>query len=280
MQILSSFRSSFDDTIKYQIQTADNYTIEACVIFFWDKTAPINICISSQVGCECRCSFCITGHKKYIRNLSSEEILDQVNLIFQHSPELYSHFFEITYMGTGEPLLNMSAMFASAQLIANRYHLLSRINISSIFPHSDVPIEEIKMLSCPVHFQYSLHFLTDDLRTKYFRRKLAPISDALSLLTKISAITNRKFCINYILFEGINDSIADAKKLAQIVKSVPAYVKISQYCPITNSQLQPSQNFSNFTDVLSSSGIPWKYFESKGADIHAACGHLLSDVQF
>lgn len=280
MKIFSSFRSSFDDTIKYQMQTTDGYTIEACVIFFWDKVSPINICISSQVGCECKCSFCITGHKKYIRNLSSEEILDQVNLIFQHSPELRSHCFEITYMGTGEPLLNMSAMFASAQLIADRYPLLSRVNISSIFPHNDVPIQELKNLSCPIHFQYSLHFLTDDLRTHYFRRKLAPIKDTLSLLTKISIATNKKFCINYILFEGINDSINDAQSLVKLVAHLPAYIKISKYCPIPNSNLLPSHNFTSFTEVLALSNIEWKQFESKGTDIHAACGHLLSDVQF
>lgn len=279
MKILSSFRSSFDDTIKYQLQTTDNYTIEACVIFFWDKTAPVNICISSQVGCECKCSFCITGYKKFIRNLSSEEIVDQVNLIFNHAPELRSHCFEITYMGTGEPLLNMSAMFVSAKFIADQYPLLSRINISSIFPHSDVPIEELMNLSCPVHFQYSLHFLSDDLRTQYFRRKLAPIKDTLYLLSKISKATNKKFCINYILFEGINDSIDDAQGLVKLVAPLPAYVKISKYCPIPNSKLLPSQNFYAFTEVLTLSTIEWKQFESKGTDIHAACGHLLSDVQ-
>lgn len=280
MVLKSCYRSPIDGTLKYQISTFDGYTIEACVVFFWEKVAQVNICISSQVGCECACSFCVTGYKRFIRNLSSEEIAEQLTLIFDNSPDLLTHNFEVTYMGTGEPLQNWDNVLSSASYFSNRYDQLYRINISSVFPKVDLPLEDILSISHPVHFQFSLHFVTDELRKKYFRRELAPIASVFAKLNQLHDITKTPYCINYILFDSINDRPQDAEALIKTIQALPAYLKISKYCPIDFSTLKVSQNFESFTSILNSAGIKWKSFESKGIDIHAACGHLLSDIQF
>lgn len=280
MIIKSCQHSAIDGTLKYQLLTSDGHIIEACVVFFLEKTAPVNICISSQIGCECVCSFCVTGYKRFIRNLSAKEIAEQLDVIFINNPDLLKNNFEITYMGTGEPLQNWDNVISSAILFSEKYAQLHRINISSIFPTIDLPLENILSIKTPVHFQYSLHFNTDELRKKFFRRKLAPINSVLNRLNQLYEITNNPYCINYILFDSINDQPEDAEALIKMVQPLPAYLKISKYCPIDFSALKASANYERFTSILNSAGVRWKSFESKGIDIHAACGHLLSDIQF
>ncbi len=272
--------SAIDGTLKYQILTVDGHLIEACVVFFWEKSAPVNICISSQIGCECTCSFCVTGYKRFVRNLSSEEIVDQLDVIFNNNPDLLNSNFEITYMGTGEPLQNWDNVISSAISFSEKYNQLHRINISSIFPTIDLPLENILSIKTPVHFQYSLHFVTDEQRKIFFRRKLPSIKSVLNQLNRIYEMTNNPYCVNYILFDSINDRQEDAEALITIIKPLPAYLKISKYCPIGFSALKASANYEGFVSILNSEGVNWKSFESKGVDIHAACGHLLSDIQF
>lgn len=279
--ILDSFcTSSIDGTCKYQFRTKDGFTIEACVVFFSEKPAPVNICISSQVGCECSCLFCVTGNKRFVRNLTSEEIEEQVALIFKHDQNLLQHKFEITYMGTGEPLRNKDNVFQSAKRFSQKYDLLYRINISSIFPDVDISLQKICSIKTLVHFQYSLHFVTDNLRTQYFRRKLAPIQSVFEVLNELYAINKSPYCVNYVLFDSINDRPQDAEILSKMMQPLPAYLKISKYCPIKDSMLKESTHSKQFCQILDDAKIVWKSFESKGADIHAACGHLLSDIQF
>ena len=125
-----------------------------------------------------------------------------------------------------------------------------------------------------------MHFLTDELRRKYFRRELPSINSVLERLNEIYRLQKSFYCVNYILFELINDSQKDAEMLAAMIQPLPAYLKISKYCPIEGSSLRPSSNYENFISLLKQKGIQCKSFESKGIDIRAACGHLLSDIQF
>lgn len=280
MQLKSFYESFTDGTQKFQFLTADNYIIESCVVFFWEKSSPINICVSSQVGCECSCSFCVTGYKRFVRNLSSAEIEKQVSLIFEHSPDLRQYQFEVTYMGTGEPLRNKDNVIASARNFSKHYLLLTRINISSIFPNVEISSDDILSIDRPVHFQYSLHFISDNLRHKYFRKKLVPVATVLKKLNELYETAGVPYCINYILFDGINDCPQDANALIELTRTLSTYIKISKYCPISFSNLKASSNYDNFTQILDLGGVKWKMFESKGTDIHAACGHLLSEIQF
>lgn len=280
MRIFNIYKSKIDNTIKYQFRTNDEYIVEACLIFFESEVAPINICVSSQIGCMCKCTFCATGYKRFVRNLKSEEIVDQVKLVFLHNPEILNKRFEITYMGTGDPFNNLNEVLSSLKYFENNFADLHRINISTIAPHVNVAPQQFIETKKPIHFQYSLHFLTDNLRNIYFQNKLVPICDALNFFNTISRQTNEDFCINYLLFDGVNDSVVDAENLIRLCHSLKAYIKISHYCPVENSTLRPSQNFKQFADILDQKGIRWKPFISKGNDIKASCGHLLSDVDF
>ena len=281
MKKLEILKSEIDETLKYKFITDDNYIIEACVLFFWDEKATVNICVSSQVGCMSNCSFCITGKKRFVRNLKKEEIIEQVKLVFSNAPQLENEFFEITYMGTGEPLYNIDEVLGSIKFFEDNYDKLQRINVSTIMPNTDRVFKNNFQTTYPLHFQYSLHFLTDELRGKYFGTKLIPIIESIQYLDDLSKSNGERFCVNYILFKGINDSITDAKKLVELLADKNAYVKISKYTPVScNKILEPSNNTKNFTKILDEANVIWKTFESKGDDIKASCGHLLSDVDF
>lgn len=280
MQIYNVCKSEIDDTIKFQFQTIEEQIIEACVIFFEKELAPVNICVSSQVGCSCKCTFCATGSKSFVRNLEHKEIIEQVLLILENVPTIGTKRFEITYMGTGEPFANIQEVMKSLRYFEENLNGLQRINISTIVPHLNICLSELIAPKSPIHFQYSLHFLTDELRNRYFKNKLVPIKEALKFLNTVSEYTKEEFCINYLLFDGINDSIEDANNLIQLSKHLNAYIKVSKYSPITNSNLKPSNKFMQFTSVLDEQNVRWKPFQSKGVDIKASCGHLLSDVNF
>lgn len=280
MKIIKEFKSRIDNTLKYQFETMDERIIEACVVFFKEKEATINICISTQLGCECSCMFCATGHKRFIRNLTSLEIQEQVNLILDYKEEFKNQKFEITYMGTGEPLKNKENMLSSARYFATTYATLTRINISSIFESLNLTINELRDIPKPIHFQYSLHFCDDETRYIYFRKNLAPICQALAFLDNIADYYGKPYCINYILFENINDDLQSAQNLIQLVQTHNAYLKISEFSPISMCTLRPSSNNIQFIRELNKSDIPWKLFTSHGSDIHAACGHLLTNVEF
>ena len=280
MKIFNRVRSNVDDTVKYQLITNDGFVIEACAIFFDEEIAKINICISSQVGCTCNCLFCATGSKRFVRNLTVKEIIEQISLITKEISLNNNQLFEITYMGTGEPLNNFDAVFESIKYFESIYLNLHRINVSTILPHLNVSLDTLISTKHPIHFQYSMHFTNDELREHYFRNKLIPIHDAITYFNSIALQTNEDFCINYLLFDGINDSVDDANKLIKLCNSLNAYLKISEYCPVKSSFLKPSKNFNKFIEVLDKEHISWKPFQSKGVDIKASCGHLLSDIDF
>lgn len=280
MKIVDILKSKIDRTVKIQFQTYDKKIVESCIVFFDKKEAKVNICISSQLGCECNCVFCSTGNKKFVRNLSCEEILQQVELIIEKMPQIEDDKFEITFMGTGEPLRNKDVVFEAINIFSEQYQNLFRINVSSIFPEIDVKIDEIKSLKCKIHFQYSLHFLSDAMRKNYFRKELAPIKDVLQFLNQVANVYDEKYCINYILFENLNDTMEDVMGLAKIINNNSAYLKVSEYCPISSCSLKPSKKYIDFVRELKNQGILCKKFSSQGTDIHAACGHLLADIEF
>lgn len=280
MRILNMLTSRIDNTLKYQMLTWDDYIIECCVIFFDSSPAKINFCVSSQVGCECCCSFCATGYKKFIRNLHSDEIIEQVRLILENRADLIGESFEITYMGTGEPLNNKEEVFKSAFIFNQTYDKLVRINISSVFAKMNLNMDEVEKFGKKLRLQYSMHFLTDLQRRQYFRKNLVPIIEVLTFLDQMAEKNQENYCINYILFNDINDRKEDAKELTDIIKQHRAYLKLSHYCPIDASDLKASSRENEFIKEIQDTGIKWKYFSSHGTDIHAACGHLLTDIIF
>lgn len=279
--IIKTWKSK-DETRKYRFKTSKGELFDAAVVFFTDAdNAPVNICISSQIGCNSGCLFCASGNKDFKRNLTSEEIVEQIDCIFKEDGSLSNSKYEITYMGSGEPFDNFNAVIASIQHIQN-YQNLSRINFSTSIPSTKIDYSLFFGISKKIHFQYSLNFVDDESRSKYLQNLTLPsIDESLAFLHNMAHSINDYPCISYILFDGINDSIEKAKILCDYAKKVNAYLKICEYVPIPNSackDLRPSKNKELFCYEIKKQNVIHKEFKSKGIDIYAACGHFLSDV--
>jgi 23S rRNA (adenine2503-C2)-methyltransferase len=278
--LIANKQVSKDSTIKYTLMTEDEHLIESCVLFFEEDNAPVIFCISSQVGCPNSCEFCTSGHRSFIRNLTCNEITQQVEIMMNDICRESQYPFEITYMGIGEPLLNLSNTLLSAEEFIENYPSLVRLNISTILPSIKIDIHEFLFLKGKVRFQLSLHFMNDELREKVFNKKLPSIIESLDFLNRVSEMLDDIYCINYILIEGLNDSVEDARSLVSLSNTNSRlYIKVSEFAPIEESNLKSSSRLQEFYQFLKDNGVKCKYFINKGKDIHASCGHFLAQIR-
>ena len=272
---------SCDHTKKYYLTSlGDNgWNIEACLLFL-ERYGYI-ICVSSQIGCIHSCKFCASGSTKFVRNLTSCEIEEQIKIIIDDNPSLLNKGFQVTYMGSGEPLYNYEDVFVSIDYLMDTYPTLEKINISSTIPLLFMQcFEDINWEKYfgKLHFQYSLHFANDFERFKYISSDLLRISDAIEKLNIISSKIGDIYKVNYIPFDGINDDKDCINKLQQIMESTNgAILKISQMCNISTSSLKPSRFFDGFVDIAKKKIKVTEVFRSNGTDVNAGCGQFYNE---
>ena len=272
---------SSDKTKKYYFKPSDSVDIhiEACLLNL-SKYGYI-ICVSSQIGCAQACKFCAASKSNLVRNLSTSEIIQQVQLVIYDNPQLLDNGFEVTYMGSGEPLSNYKNVFDSIDIIREKYPRLNKVNISTTCP--SISEECFKNVDWGkyrnfLHFQYSLHFPNDADRYKYLWPQLLSVYDAIGYLNEISNLTNDIYKINYIPFDRINDNDAYIHDLSTIMtKTQNAKLKISRMCEIHGSNLFPSKSFDSFASLAKEVIGDVDVFYSDGTDVNAGCGQFYND---
>ncbi|QQS67764.1 MAG: 23S rRNA (adenine(2503)-C(2))-methyltransferase RlmN [Chlorobiota bacterium] len=276
-----------NDTVKFLFRTFDNLNIEAVLIPSEsrnDQNEPRRktICISTQVGCPLDCKFCATASMKMKRNLLCNEIIEQIFIVEKFIDEKITN---IVYMGMGEPMLNYNEVFKSISIITdpkNKMCSPKRITVST----SGLVDGIIKMAdeNQKVKLALSLHALTDGLRSK-----LMPINLKYNLKSVMNALeyyyqkTRETVTFEYILFEGLNDTQQDVKRLTRLSKRFPTKVNVIPFHPIEfinpvgfSSELKPTSvvKFNEFISDLKYNGVQVMVRSSSGKDINAACGQL------
>ena len=268
---------SDDGTIKSRFKTFDNHMIEGVLIPTDErKTA----CVSSQIGCSLSCKFCATGYMDRKRNLSYDEIYDQVVLINQQSEKTFQKkLTNIVFMGMGEPLMNYSNVMRAIERITAEDGLFmspKRITVSTAGV-----AKQIRMLGDDkVKFKLalSLHAPTDEKRDK-----IMPINESNNIKVLIDALnyfykqTGNEITLEYILFKDLNDSEKDAQDLTRIYRQVPAdLINIIEYNPIDAFRFaKPTEDgIQTFMGILESNKVNARLRRSRGKDIDAACGQL------
>lgn len=273
--------TSQDKTKKYFFSAQDfpSAHIEACLLQL--QRYGYIICVSSQIGCAQKCQFCAASKSKFVRNLTSDEIQEQVKLIVEDNPALLIEGFQVTYMGSGEPLNNHTNVFHSINNLRDHYPSLGKVNISTTCPAiSEDCFKEIDWANYRdfLHFQYSLHFTNDADRHHFLWPNLLGISKAIEYLNNISDLLNDTYKINYIPFDSINDSETCIKELERIMKSTHrAILKISSMCEISGSSLIPSRSFEYFASRAKEVIENVEIFHSDGTDVNAGCGQFYND---
>ncbi len=248
------------------------------------------LCISSQVGCTLTCSFCHTGTQKLVRNLTAGEIVgqimtarDRLNEWPHQMPADTRYITNVVLMGMGEPLYNFDNVKAAMEIASDGEGLsLSKrritLSTSGVVPEIVRAGAEIGTM-----LAISLHGTTDDIRNKLVPlNKKYPIKDLLEACRAYPGLSNaRRITFEYVMLKGINDSLADAKSLVQLLKGIPAKVNLIPFNPWPGTAYECSDwdTIEIFAEVLNKAGYASPVRTPRGRDIMAACGQLKSDSQ-
>ena len=275
--IIDEMQTSADGTIKSRFKTFDGHSIEGVLIPTEErKTA----CVSSQIGCSLSCKFCATGYMDRKRNLTYDEIYDEVVLINQQSEKVHEKkLSNIVFMGMGEPLLNYNNVLKAIERITAEDGLFMsprRITVST----AGVAKQIKKLGDDKVRFKLalSLHAANDQKRNE-----IMPINETNNIKELIEALnyfykqTGNEITFEYILLKNFNDSQKDAEELIKIYRQVPAdLVNIIEYNPIDAFRFnKPDEEATqHFMDILERNRVNARLRRSRGKDIDAACGQL------
>lgn len=244
-----------------------------------------SVCVSTQVGCAMACTFCATGLMGLKRDLSSEEISDQVLFWrgYLKTRRLPGRVSNVVYMGMGEPMHNYEAMSDSlrALLDPERFGLSARhVSVSTvgIVPGIERFIEDFPN----VNLALSLHAATDSVR-----ERLVPVNRAFGVeklagaLRQVLAKTGRKVFLEYVLLAGENDRLRDAFALAKFVHSVGRadllHVNLIVWNPTATRHSSPDEDGARrFKVALEKQGVSVTVRRNLGTEIQGACGQLIT----
>jgi 23S rRNA (adenine2503-C2)-methyltransferase len=268
---------SDDGTIKWLLGVGGGQAIESVMI---PEPKRATLCISSQAGCALDCAFCATGQQGFNRNLSVAEILGQVAFACANvAPREISN---VVFMGMGEPLANYRNVVAATRLLLDdQAYGLSRRRVT-ISTAGLVP--QIRKLAndCNVALAVSLHAPTDALRDELVpinrRHPIAELLDACWQYAEVLA--SRQITFEYVMLDGINDSVKQAKILIRLLKGRPAKVNLIPFNDFEGSRFRCSSQgaMDAFWQTLNAAGIVATFRRPRGDDIAAACGQLAGRV--
>ena len=263
------FQASVDGTVKYLFKTAAGNFIESVYIPEDDRAT---LCISSQVGCKMNCLFCMTGKQGFTTQLTADEILNQFYSIPEHE-----QLTNIVFMGMGEPLDNINNLLQVLEILTADYgHAWSpkRVTVSSV---GLIPGLKTFLEQSDCHLAISMHSPFADERLKLMPvQKAYPIEKVLEELKKYDFSKQRRVSFEYIMFDGLNDTLRHAVEMAKMLRGIDCRVNLIRFHAIPDVDLKTSdeQKMVTFRDYLTSNGIMTTIRKSRGEDIFAACGML------
>ncbi len=260
------------DTQKALLTLKDNLAIESVLMDYGDW---LTACLSSEVGCPLNCAFCATGKMGFKRNLTAEEMLDQI-LYWNH--KIFPKYIgRLVFMGMGEPFLNWDNLLTTLKIIKENLDIGSRkisISTAGIIPK----IYEFTDLNTEINLALSLH--APDQET---RQKIMPIAlqyhfdDLIKSLNYYTAHTRRQLFLEYALIDNINDSQDHLKNLITLLKSNRLfYLNLITLNPVKDG-LNPSSNLNLFADTLEKNHLNFSLRRSLGKSSNSACGQLITN---
>lgn len=268
---IDSHLVSQDESEKFLLKTHDNLLFEMVIMPYENR---VTLCLSSQVGCKMGCTFCQTGKMGFKRNLSSGEILFQ--LIYANAHLKDKKISNVVFMGMGEPLDNFDEVVKAASIMIDKEAFglsASRVTIST-----SGLVPEIRKLAekLPLRLAISLHSADEEKRTR-----MMPINRTYSLAILKEALLEYpagRFGITfeYVMIEGVNDSLQDAKKLVHFLHGLKAKVNLIPINHFPGIEMRPSQAAAlrEFQLYLTHRSISAPVRYSRGQDISGGCGQL------
>jgi 23S rRNA (adenine2503-C2)-methyltransferase len=266
---------SSDGTVKFLLGLADGRRIESVFI---PDTPKQTFCISTQVGCAMRCAFCLTGKMGLARNLTAGEIVGQVRVLAREL-DLLGQPVNIVLMGMGEPLHNYDQTMKALRILADEQGLAlspRRVTLSTV---GVLPaLERLATEPLMPNLAVSLHATTDELRERLVpvNRKYG-LSDLLEACRRFPVKRRDRITFEYVLLKGVNDTPADARRLAKLLHGIRAKVNLIPLNEAAGIAFErPSDDrIDRFAALLADAGVTVMVRKGRGRDIRAACGQLI-----
>jgi len=265
--VVETEQRSRDGTVKTLFRTHDGHPVEAVLMRYRDGRR--SVCLSSQSGCPLTCTFCATGAMAFGRNLTASEILDQA-LHFRRV-EAIDH---AVFMGMGEPFLNYDAVLAAARRLPDLGVTNRRTTISTVgwLPGLRRFVDEVEE---PIRLALSLHAADPHLRSTLMPvNERYRLEDVVAECRRHHELRNRRVYVEYVMLAGVNDSPAQARRLAELLGGDAFKVNLIPYNPTGSFGGSSREAIAAFKAVLDRARIPATVRLTRGRDIAAACGQL------
>lgn len=274
---------SEDLTVKLKVQLHDGTTVESVLIPFQNKYA---LCLSSQVGCAMKCSFCFTGTQGLKRHLATEEIIGQYIVAWkwleENRPEGHQ-IKSIVFMGQGEPLHNFDAVKKACDIFLDQHGMSIGIQKITISTAGYLPgllrwKEEIP----GVNLALSLHSLFEEKRNALIPiNQKWPIDEVLSVIDSIPLSRKQYVTYEYLMAQDFNDLEEDAHALGKALFGKQAIINLIPFNPFPGSNYRRSldDQIEKFQKIVETYHLPVLIRSTKGDDILAACGQLNTKVK-
>jgi 23S rRNA (adenine2503-C2)-methyltransferase len=269
--VVAEHQKSSDGVEKLLVHGGDGEVFECVLLPYEDR---VSCCLSSQVGCPMGCTFCATGLGGFDRNLTAGEMVGQYLLLQSLSERRIGH---VVFMGMGEPLLNLDHLVKAMALLHDEVGLSYRhITVSTV---GLVPqIRKLAELRLPIHLALSLHSPYDHVRERLMPvNQKWPVAEVVQTMRDYARATGRKVTFEYLLIDGVNDTLDQADALAPLVKGLPTVVNLIPFNTVDTEQgfARPKrERVQAFRRRLESHGVNVTERVERGHDIAAACGQL------
>ena len=262
-----------DGSRKILLRLEDDQLIETVTIPIKDRQT---VCVSSQIGCKFRCSFCASGQKGFVRNCTTGEMIAQVLMAKSYSDsDCLTH---VVFMGIGEPLDNYDELMRAIRIMNAKEGMEIGARRMTISTSGLVPkIQKLAKEGLQIELSVSLHAPNDKIRGLLMPiNKKYPVKILIPACKQYAGATGRAISYEYVLIKGVNASRKDAEDLAKLLKASLCKVNLIPYNPIEEfphaAPTYPETVL--FQKILQDSRIPTTVRFSKGLDIKAACGQL------
>ena len=268
---------SSDGTTKFLLELADGKLIEAVYI---PDTPSNTFCLSTQVGCAMKCAFCLTGKMGIVRNLTAGEIVGQVRVLAREL-DMLDKRFNIVLMGMGEPLHNYDATMKALRMLADEHGLAvspRRVTLSTV---GVLPaLERLATEPLMPNLAISLHSTTEDQRDMLvpINRKYG-LKELLDACRRFPLKRRNRITFEYVMLAGVNDTPEDARRLVKLLNGIKAKVNLLPLNEAAGIPFErPSDECVNrFAQILADHHLTVSVRKSRGRDIRAACGQLITE---
>jgi 23S rRNA (adenine2503-C2)-methyltransferase len=268
---VTEVRPSTDGSTKFGLRAADGRLVESVLIPEKERNT---LCISTQIGCKMSCRFCVTGKIGFIRDLTAGEIVGQVMAVRGRLND--ARITNIVFMGMGEPLDNLEHVLKSLEILEESMGLnfsYRRVTLSSVGLLDALrQIDPRRAL-----IAISLNATTDEQRSYLMPiNRIYPLRALINYAKSFGEVPRLRVTFEYVMLKGFNDSLDDAKRLADLLRGVRCKINLIPYneSPYTEFQTSDPEAVLRFQEYLVSRHFTAIVRDSRGRDVGGGCGQL------